>query len=535
MPRSTIRAKLYLAFGVLIGITLAVTALSVWSSSQARFLLERSRLAHRVLEQHLELHVDTLNLFKQFVDALIVNQHTAMDDEDAYRALHERLSDVRNAILAELTLVAATAEKESEKEEFRAVDAIEEEIRQITTGFDEVRRLVQSGATDRAWPLLGRILEEQIDGRLAMLLEAAIAEEMREVAEADRIALTMHRRADIVAKIAALAAVLVGLTVVLVLQHQVRRPFKRLLAGTQALAQGDLGHRVATGNGDEFGQLAASFNAMAERVERGRQELLAARDALEATVNARTEELRRANLALTRADQVRRRFFADISHELRTPLTVIRGESEITLRGPDKSTADYKTSLERVREQSAHLAQLVDDLLFVARAEAGMVRLQRQTVNLASLLRDVCRDGTVLGRERGVQVDLRESVSDGSVVGDPGKLRQLLLIVVDNAIRYSRPGGTVAVDLNRAPGGLAIRVSDEGVGIPPEEIETIFEPFYRGANAPPHHDEGSGLGLPVAKAIVEAHGGEIRVESELDHGTVVTVILPASGKLKAIA
>jgi signal transduction histidine kinase len=535
VPRSTLRAKLFLAFAALIGIAVAVTALSLRTASEARFLLERSRLAHAVLEQYLALHVDTLGLFKQLVDAVIAGTPIDAPGEDARRGLSERIGRLRDAILAEVTFVAGTSETEAEQDEFRDVVAIEEETRQIRAAFRDVRDLVRQGATEQAWPLLARILDERIDGRLAGLLGEAIAEEAREVAEADRTALATLRRAETTSTLAAVAAVLIGLAIAVVFQRQVRKPLERLLAGTQALGRGEFGHRIALDSGDELGELAASLDGMADRIERGRQELLASRDALEETVSARTEELRGANAALTRADQVRRRFFTDISHELRTPLTVIRGESEIALRGGEKSSEDHKTALGRVLEQAGQLGRLVDDLLFVARADAGAARIDRQTVNLASVLRGVCRDGIVLGREAGVQVELREHTPDSSLVGDPSKLRQLFLILVDNAVRYSRPNGLVTVDLSPAPRGLVVRVADEGVGIPPEEVDTIFERFRRGANAPGHNGEGSGLGLPLAKVIVDAHGGKINVESELDRGTTVTLFLPASGKLRAIA
>jgi two-component system, OmpR family, sensor kinase len=531
----TIRAKLMVTFAALIGITVGVAGLSLRSSAEARFLLERSRLAHAVLEEQLALHVDALRLFKRLVDPVLGDAADRAAGDAAAAALEARLARLRDAILAELTLLAATDERESEQDEFRAVRAIEEELRQITAAFGEVRQLMREGAVDRARAVLARVRAERVDGTLARLLDAAVAEEMREVAEADGDAQAALLRSDRAARLAAALAVLVGVGSALLVNRQVRRPLERLLEGTRALERGDLGHRIPVTGGDELGQIAAGFNRTAEEMERSRRELLASRDELERAVAARTEELQRANAALTRADLVRRRFFADISHELRTPLTVIRGESEIALRGPDKSSADYKLALERVAEQSGQLGRLVDDLLFVARADAGAARLARQTVNLGSLLRAVCRDGLVLGREAEVRVELREHTADSSLVGDPGRLRQMFLILVDNAVRYSKPGGTVTVDLSPAPRGLSVRVADEGAGIAAGELETVFERFQRGANASAFGEEGSGLGLPVAKAIAEAHGGEITLASELDRGTVATVFLPATARLRAVA
>jgi two-component system, OmpR family, sensor kinase len=263
VPRSTIRTKLFLAFATLIGLTVAVTALSLRTSSEACFLLERSRLAHAVLDQYLALHVDTLGLVKQLVDAVIAGSATDVPSDDARRTLADRIGRLRDAILAEVTFVVGTPESKAEEDEFRAVTAIEEEVRQIRAEFRNVRDLVQDGATAQAWPLLARILDEHVDGRLAGLLAEAIAEETREVTEADRTALATLRRAETTSKLAAIAAVLIGLATVAVLQRQIRWPLKRLLAGTQALGRGEFDHRIALPSGDELGELAAGLNGMA--------------------------------------------------------------------------------------------------------------------------------------------------------------------------------------------------------------------------------------------------------------------------------
>lgn len=531
----SIGAKLLLAVGSLLAMLVGVIGLSLWTSSEARYLIERGRLARAVLEQYRALEIDTLSGVKQLVDPIVAGETPPPSREPTRQALRSRIEQLRSAILAEVALTVDTSELEGEKDEFLTVARIDEEIRQILIGFREVHDLVRSGALDQAWPRLARILDENVDQRLGGLLRAAIAEETREVAEADRVAVATLERKDLVAKVSMVAVLIIGLVIAWVVQRQVREPLKALLTGAHALGRGDYGHRIDLPHGDELGRLAASMNDMAESVERSHRQLVESRAELERTVQQRTEELRVANAALMRADQVRRRFFADISHELRTPLTVIRGESEIALRGGEKSGEEYQTSLRRVLDQASHLGRLVDDLLFIARADGGAVRLEQQTVNLASLLRGVCRDGNVLGRETQVEVELREHVADSSLVGDPSKLRQLFLILIDNAVRYSRNGGSVTVDLSASPRGLAVRIADQGVGIPPEELDTIFERFHRGANAPSQNGDGSGLGLPLAKAIVQAHGGRLEITSRLDNGTEVTTILPASGKLRAIA
>jgi signal transduction histidine kinase len=207
----------------------------------------------------------------------------------------------------------------------------------------------------------------------------------------------------------------------------------------------------------------------------------------------------------------------------------------VSLRGAHKPAEEYKAALRRIVDQTQQTTRLVEDLLFVARAETGETRLQVRSVGLRELLERICADAGVLARDKGIIVEPNLGREEVVVSADSGRLRQLFMILVDNAIRYSRPHGLVRIVLSPSPSGANIRVIDEGVGIASRDLERIFERFYRGDNASSAYAEGAGLGLPVARAIVEAHGGKIAVESDLRRGTTVSVTLPAKGGLRAIA
>jgi len=177
--------------------------------------------------------------------------------------------------------------------------------------------------------------------------------------------------------------------------------------------------------------------------------------------------------------------------------------------------------------EDEHFSVLVTDLLFIARQGAGAARLNMQPIDLGELLEKVCGDAKVIAHGRNVDVDYVNGAHD-IVRGDPARLRQLFLVLLDNAVRYSKSKGAVRVEVGGGGGEVRVRVSDRGIGIPPEELDGIFERFRRGGNASAMNEEGLGLGLPVAKAIVEAHGGRIEMDSRLGEGTTVTVALPAS-------
>ena len=308
-----------------------------------------------------------------------------------------------------------------------------------------------------------------------------------------------------------------------------RAPLAQLLRGTAKLAEGDLAYRITIPGHDEFADLGNSFNHMAQDLQGQQQALEDAHANLESVVAERTEELRQANESLRKVDETRRGFFADISHELRTPLTIIRGEGEISLRGANKRVAEYKRSIERIVEQAKHLSVLVNDLLFIARQGAGAARLNLQPIDLGNLVEKVCGDARVIAHAKAVDIAFASADEHEMVRGDPARLRQLFLVLLDNAVRYSKTKGAVKVDIGRVNGEVTVRVTDRGIGIAPEELDGIFERFRRGGNAASMNDEGLGLGLPVAKAIVEAHKGRIAMASRLGEGTTVTVALPAEG------
>ena len=241
------------------------------------------------------------------------------------------------------------------------------------------------------------------------------------------------------------------------------------------------------------------------------------------------EAIQEANQKLKMLDQLRSNFFADISHELRTPLTVIRGEAEVTLRGKDKPIAEYKTALDRIVTLTNQLNKLVSDLLFLARSESSTLEIAKQPVLLLDVLQEVRREAQVLAMRRGTVADLTAPTESFIVDGDPHRLQQLFMTLVDNSVNYSIQGGTVEIRVSKSGNNVAVMIIDDGIGIPAEDLPHVFERFYRAKRQhKPTLHSGSGLGLPIAKWITEAHGGAISIASIVERGTTVTVHLPLS-------
>ena len=238
------------------------------------------------------------------------------------------------------------------------------------------------------------------------------------------------------------------------------------------------------------------------------------------------EAIQDAHQKLQALDQLRSQFFADVSHELRTPLTVIRGEAEVTLRGKEKPISEYRTTLERIVQLSNQMNKLVGDILFLARSESGTLQIDLKSASLSATLDEVCQETNILARSRGMTAT-REEVSHSVIVpGDAERLKQLFMILTDNAVKYGRTGGKIVIRLETKDREVQVMIADDGLGIPEEDLPHVFKRAYRVWRGRPSAVSGSGLGLPIAKWIAEAHRGTISIASALDRGTTVTVTLP---------
>jgi len=276
-----------------------------------------------------------------------------------------------------------------------------------------------------------------------------------------------------------------------------RRALAPVAALTRAAEQIDEHNLSAplprTGSHDELDRLTEVFNAMTQRLDRSFARI--------------------------------REFTLHASHELKTPLTVIHGELETALQDSTLTSAQ-KERLESELDEVRRLAKIVDGLTLLTRADAGQVPLAREPVRLDELVREACADAQSLARPRAIQVSLT-ACDQLTLTGDRHRLRQLLLNLSDNAIKYNVPQGTVTMSLRQSGQAAELTIANTGPGIPPDVQPRVFDRFYRGDSSHSHAVEGCGLGLSIAQWIVAAHGGTIGITSEPDRLTTVTVRLPA--------
>lgn len=286
-------------------------------------------------------------------------------------------------------------------------------------------------------------------------------------------------------------ASLLGLVAVQVLAHGMTAPLREMVAAAGAMRRGDLGRRVRATSHDEVGELARAFNAMAAE--------------------------------LADVDRQRRDLVANASHELRTPLAALRALLENLTDGvqpPDPA------ALATALAQTERLGRLVDGLLDLSRVEGGGP-VTPAPFDVFGLLEGAAREARLAGRGD-VRIDVTVQPGGLEGWGDAAGLRHVVANLLDNAVRHSPAGGRVQACGWREPGGLRFAVADEGPGIPAAEAARVFERFYRTDAARSAH-EGAGLGLAIARSVVDAHGGAIEVQPRVPHGCRVVVALPGPG------
>ena len=229
---------------------------------------------------------------------------------------------------------------------------------------------------------------------------------------------------------------------------------------------------------------------------------------------------------LKQLENTRQEFVANVSHELRTPLSMIKGYVETLINGAKDDPNVVTRFLQTIEKHADRLTCLIEDLLTISRLESGQIVMNIQKVGLRSVAEDVKDD--LLSRAGDKKVNLENQVPDDVVVrADADRVQQVIFNLVDNAIKYGRPEGRVWISARLADGQFAeISVRDNGPGIPPDSIDRVFERFYRADKARSREQGGTGLGLSIVKHIVQSHGGEVRVESELGRGTTFFFTLP---------
>ncbi len=271
------------------------------------------------------------------------------------------------------------------------------------------------------------------------------------------------------------------------------KPIRKFMQATEVVAKGDLNVKLQVKGPDELKQLAHSFQDMTKKLK----------DAFE-----------------------QQKFLVGVvSHQLRTPLTIIRGNAEVTLRGRNQELQEYQSVLKNIIATTHQMNSFITKLLTLTQAEFGQVQLNLTKIKLKELLAEIFQEWEILTKEKGLNLELQFE-PDGLILGDRERLKELFFILLDNSLKYTDPPGTIKVVGTRDTDWFKISISDTGIGIPKEDLPYVFERFYRAQKNRSNIPQGAGLGLAIARWIIETHQGKIYAESQEAQGTAITVLLP---------
>jgi two-component system OmpR family sensor kinase len=526
---SAFRRRITLALAALATIAALQGSFAVWAVGLAQHHVLRGRVAADIKQGFTALWFDK----QQLRNWMAQRQFGAYANDDQRDALLQRMRDTLgqlNGLAEQATLLddgPAARQRQAQRRDALAV--LGGSLDQLARGLASLNQPAPGLDTSSAWRIANDLFDNAEGRDLRALLSDSLAREdvsLREKrAETDET-LTWLRQLWIGTTA---ALVLAALALAIGFAQALRTPLLALAEGAAALREGRLSHRIRLDASNEFGEVARSMNVMAEELTAHRAREAEARQALEVQVAHRTAELTAALAFRKDAEARRRQLFADVSHELRTPTTAIRGEAQVALRGGEKPTEEYRQSLRRIEDATRQLGATIDDLLTMARSDIDSLSLRHKPVDLGRVLDEAFSLGTAMAQSRSIRLEAEPWPAGLSMLGDEDRLRQILLALIDNAIRYSNPGGVVQLAARRPEGRsntVELFIRDQGIGIALDALPDVFERGFRAPNARDHAVDGSGLGLPIALMLARGHGGDIRLTSIPGEGTVAIVTLP---------
>jgi two-component system, OmpR family, sensor kinase len=464
--------------------------------------------------------------YAQFVvEQLTIGRLRSGDLSSSRIAIQYLLAQLTQTTRAEIATLAGMTEVEEQLPEIEGSRRIIEVYHAIDASVNRMLSELRAARPASAAEIYRVEISFRLANELRPLIEAAAMGEREEVTAQLE---SLGRSETWIAGLAAgfgIVAVLGLLILALAVRRSVVEPLAGLTSRARILAAGGKDEPFAVPAESEFATLALSLDRLADAMADQRKRFAAAGEKLGAQVDERTAELRAANARLREIDHKRGQFLADVSHELRTPLTILRGEADVALRGKE-DPALQRMALERIQSEAGELGKLLEDLINYARTEAEDQPYVIADIRLDDVIVAAAQESETLAAPREVSVVVRLGDGGRHVNADFRRLKQGLLIGLDNAVKHSPPGGEVEIGTALEGDSVAIRISDQGPGVAESDLPHVFERFFRGrGNGEPMAD-GVGIGLAIAKDIVDRHAGSISLLNRPGGGAVLTILLP---------
>lgn len=519
---NTLGKQFAAALGILLLANLIIFLVLFWNANKAHSYMNHAEFAMAEVKAHMDVSIEAYQHILQQAVLLLGEEPASLTNiNNSESQLQRALDNLETLTQSEIIMEGDEHERAMGMDELQRVLQLKASLNRIFSSLRDTSAIPVNERPKVTRQFLTQFFASTENHDFINLIEQAIAGEFMEIAILEQRKSALMQEQEIIIALVSLFSLLFALTIGGTLLRHIRVPVKILIDGTDKLASGELSHRVAIRRPLEFANLAEGFNQMATEIEKQHASLVKAKVELEEKVEERTKELHQLNYKLRKTDQARKRFLAAFTHELHTPLKIIRNDA----RGALKDSSENNV-LKRIVDISGQMEGTVQDLLFLARAEDTTAHITMSTLALDALLTEVIENTKILLQDKNLSTHLDINGDDFQMKGDPRRLKQLFIILVDNAYRYTRSEDKITLHLTSEHDHVLVSVEDTGIGMDESELDRVFERFYRGKQASLLFHEGAGLGLPLAKAIVDAHRGEINISSILGAGTLVTVRLP---------
>lgn len=495
---------------------------SVYNVRQSAYLLERAGKSYAQLGLLHRLDSEMHHHFTRQLEALTRGESMAAVTMSNGQ-IDRYFAELRQVTESELAFVAVD-ERETESDELPRLEAIYNGLNGLLSHALATYR--QAPSSERANTLLffTQQMLENFQQQLQPLMNRALADEQAEVQATGQRMQTLRSRLQDLVGLGLALTVAATLLLAYTVSRSLIRPVNALTLATDALADGQWETRLPVLDSSEFTQLRQHFNAMADQLQTQRQHLETLNQELEARVAERTASLQASNERLRQVDANRRRFLEDVSHELRSPLTILQGEADVALRDPQADAASYQAALQSVQAQAGFLRRRINDLMALTRAEDGCLTLTHAPVDLKVLLEQTVHTLLPLAHINSLHLFAETPPGVPLLWGDESWLRQLLLTLVDNAVKFSRPQGEVCLRLQVAADHVQLLVLDSGSGAAAAALPHLFERYYQADTA--QAGSGFGLGLAIARWIVTQHQGSIHAHNVEGKGLCIEAHFP---------
>lgn len=515
-----IRTRLAVAFTLLALLALLQFVFAGWAASSAAHHAERSVVATRMLAEYLEIAGNKQRLKVWFAQKMLAGE--------AEPEVRDRLSSAMRDSVEQLRALARQMPDEAERFEAAEVETVALNIATLERAVREAERPGGTLSPAEEWRTVLLAFDELSGRDMRDLLRQAVdRQEAASQRESELLAEALARIRIVNAMLAA-SVLLLAVAAVVYFVRRLDQPFARLAQLTGALAAGDYGARSGMAGRDEFARIGGLLDSMAARLAEAQTRSAALQQQLDDLVAERTRALTQAYESLLGIEARRRQFFAELSHELRTPVTVIRGEADLALRNPGDAD-DQRAALRRIVDAASELGGRVQDLLDAARGGSLEYAITLRRESLPAVVAGAVAQMQAVAAHREVRLafEMPEGPATGREVEvDRERLQQALVVVLDNAIRYSPTRSRVRVGIEADVDQWVVQVDDEGPGLSAEELDHVFEPHYRGEAGRTLAPQGLGIGLAIARRIVEAQRGSIDLQPRSPRGLRASIALP---------